>query len=431
MKKIAKVLLVVVILLEGFAIAFLIRSYGNRKVLTNYEKVESINSEMFSIYVDEGDGYRLYEEKNFWPEGYLFDEDSSNCVDKKGNKLTGVLTYNESTRKASVKTNKSTYCNLYFLKASLTFNLGSFKGSTTTNPVVGYHLKWTLKNATQYCVTTSNNSSSCTWTNLTSTESSNKKLDNSTFSIPDTKGVFTYYAFVKNSKFQVSDYDSITYDKPETKNIPKCSFEVVNTNGSISVKFNKSSDAEKWYVGTTNITPQDDSKYTNPSNPSISLSGTYYGYVKNDAGIGSCTIESSVSQTSGCHSTSGGYGGGDGYCIKSNWICQNGGWEQQGEKEVVFDNCGYGSMSSLPVCYQNGRTQVLCECNSTGGGGTITIWTCQNDTSKTYTSQDACDKECGPVAGTCAAGYTREVGGAADGLGGSWALCYKTFSSVK
>ena len=235
-------------------------------------------------------------------------------------------------------------------------------------------------------------------------------------------------AYVTNTK--QTTYCYLYFDLPITETLPTCSFSVSNTNGSISITFHKSSNAEKWYVGTSQITPQDDTKYNNTETTTYGPS-TLYGYVKNSIDIGSCTIESSISQTSGCHSAgAGGSSGGYTNCHVVVYRCNG-----QVANPNMGSNC-YSPGTLSDNC--NGSTQydsnerTVCECDggsSSGPSAGSTVWTCQFDTSTPYSSQSECDNHCGSVAGTCNSGYTRLVAGAADGQAGSWALCYKTFNT--
>ncbi len=247
-------------------------------------------------------------------------------------------------------------------------------------------------------------------------------------------------AYVTNTK--QTTYCYLYFDLPITETLPTCSFSVSNTNGSISITFNKSDNAKKWYVGTSGITPQIDSQYNNTETTTFSFS-TLYGYVKNSVGIASCTIETKISQTSGCHSaTAGGSSSGgdsgstctlyEGYCS-----CVNGTMSATiTSSSQVYSCSGHSTTSNCSgSCNTAGGTSQrtdyeTCSCSSSGGPSAgSTVWTCQYDTRTPYSSQSACDAVCKPVAGTCDVGYTRLVVGT-DGQANSQALCYKTFSSV-
>ena len=241
-------------------------------------------------------------------------------------------------------------------------------------------------------------------------------------------------AYVTNTT--QTTYCYLYFDLPITETVPTCTFNVTNTNGSFSITFSKSDNAKKWYVGNSETAPQDDSQYTNPLNPSVSVYATVYGYVKNSAGIGSCKIESKISQTSGCHSATAGGSSGDssstctsykGYCG-----CVNGSMRATITSSSQVNSCsGYSNDSCSGSCnFAGGTSQKTdyetCTCSSSDGPSAgSTVWTCQYDTRTPYPSKSQCDDKCGPVAGQCDVGYTRIVGGAADGQAGSQALCYK------
>ena len=46
--------------------------------------------------------------------GYTFNSTKSGCMDANGEKIDGALSYDDETHKASVTTNKTSYCYFYF-----------------------------------------------------------------------------------------------------------------------------------------------------------------------------------------------------------------------------------------------------------------------------------------------------------------------------
>ena len=75
------------------------------------------NKKGFAIMLQDeagSDSYTPSESTSFPTEGYIFNSEKSECIDDRGYKIDGVLSYNDETHKVGVTTNKTVYC--YVLK---------------------------------------------------------------------------------------------------------------------------------------------------------------------------------------------------------------------------------------------------------------------------------------------------------------------------
>ena len=386
-------------------------------------KKKEKHNNYLTFYVQQDNGSYAEQSGNTFPTGtYQINTSMTKCEDQFGEKVTPSFSMNNGS--VTVTSTRTVYCTLYMDKANYT---ATFNFASDTAPLSGttWNASWTLPNANQYCLTQSSSLSDCNWINLpqgvNGSYSSSEKFT--------TTGTFTYYFYVKNaSGIMVSANDTITV----TDSAPTCSFSVSESSGSVSITFTKSNNATMWYVGSSDIDPSKDSSYTNLAQ-NIFGPTSLYGYVKNSAGVGSCTIETYVSQTGGCHSTSagssGGSGSGSGTCYGVTYSCtESGSCTQSDATATDMRWCTSGSGACGPTTtYSNGNKKTYCnfEVRSGSGGGGGTIWTCQSDVSKPYYSESDCSKNCGSFAGTCATGYNRAIGGAADGNPGSYAICWK------
>ena len=77
------------------------------------------NRNMFAILLENSDGTYSESSDNTWPtSGYVYNSEKSGCVDGSGNPIEGILSFDTSTKIATVDTDQTTYCYLYFSKTS-------------------------------------------------------------------------------------------------------------------------------------------------------------------------------------------------------------------------------------------------------------------------------------------------------------------------
>ena len=169
--KFSKILVIVLIMIECIIIYLMGMSLSSKKAINLLElnREEILTSDVFAIMLEQDDG-NFKESTNLkWPgSGYIYNHELSGCIDKNGNSLNGVLTYNDSTKVATLDAKTTVSCFLYFNLVPLppsnfTFYLG---GSTnpeysTTISTTAY-LSWNDENVTSYCITDVNNSNNCT-----------------------------------------------------------------------------------------------------------------------------------------------------------------------------------------------------------------------------------------------------------------------------
>ena len=113
-KRILSIVVLILILIEVSTIFLMYKSL-NINVNNKSIKLNEQNKNIFAILLEKEDG--TYEETDNWPiNGYIYDHDKSGCTDKDGNILSNVLSFNDDTNVATVNTNDTTYCYLYFSK---------------------------------------------------------------------------------------------------------------------------------------------------------------------------------------------------------------------------------------------------------------------------------------------------------------------------
>ena len=90
------------------------------KNINNEDKLEVVrlknnnDTNMFAIMLEQSDG--TYDESTNinWPDGYKFNPSKSGCIDASGNDIANSLEFDTSSKKAILKTEKASYCYLYF-----------------------------------------------------------------------------------------------------------------------------------------------------------------------------------------------------------------------------------------------------------------------------------------------------------------------------
>ncbi len=128
-----KLLLVIGIMLFALSqigVNFLIYKYKNNNMeipkvqLRDAEENKKVKKSSFAIMLEQDDGnYAQTSSNSFDQPGYVFNTEKSGCIDINGNKVDGVLNYNETTKTIGVVTSKTVYCYAYFDKQSGTDKL--------------------------------------------------------------------------------------------------------------------------------------------------------------------------------------------------------------------------------------------------------------------------------------------------------------------
>ncbi len=122
MKMNYKQLLIVIISIIGLIIIYkLPRLFINSNYKPQPEvKLRDIkDNKSLAIMVQIGDTYNEYtSEDNKWPDdNYIFSK--AECVDNAGNRIEDAVTFNNETRQATLKSNKTIYCTLYFDESNI------------------------------------------------------------------------------------------------------------------------------------------------------------------------------------------------------------------------------------------------------------------------------------------------------------------------
>ena len=82
--------------------------------LDNVEIKKDIKNNMFAMYKEVNGNYEEITNTNEFPEGYILNLVMSKCTDNNGNIIPNILSYNNTTKKVVVDTDKSVFCYLYF-----------------------------------------------------------------------------------------------------------------------------------------------------------------------------------------------------------------------------------------------------------------------------------------------------------------------------
>ena len=109
-----KVIITILIVISIVTFFFSLKNILNNKEKFPQVKLNNIERDktMAIMISEDGNKYTEYE-NDTWPgKEYKFEE--AKCVDNEGNELNNILIFDENTRKATLKTNKTTYCTLYF-----------------------------------------------------------------------------------------------------------------------------------------------------------------------------------------------------------------------------------------------------------------------------------------------------------------------------
>jgi len=117
--KLLIVVTIMLLLIESCTLFLMYKSLNSKNNKLEISSKEIINNNMFAIMIEQDDGTYNESKDNKWPtDGYVYSESMSGCVDENGNKLEGILTYNNETNVATVDTTSTSHCYLYFEKES-------------------------------------------------------------------------------------------------------------------------------------------------------------------------------------------------------------------------------------------------------------------------------------------------------------------------
>ena len=130
-KRIEKVIIITLVVLEIVFSELTIKSLKNKPVELDEVKFREIKKDKNSFAIMLGDGsggYTASEVDTFPTTGYKFNSEKSGCIDNEGNKLEGVLSY--ENQRVLVNTGGTTYCYVYFDKET-------FSDKLVENPIPG------------------------------------------------------------------------------------------------------------------------------------------------------------------------------------------------------------------------------------------------------------------------------------------------------
>ena len=109
-KKYLLIILLVGVILTG---VFLFKPQKEEQ-LNEVVLKDEISNEAFAMYKEEGESYTKIEDNKF-PERYVLNVKESKCIDNNGNEIKDALSYEND--KVVLKSNRSSYCYLYFDKS--------------------------------------------------------------------------------------------------------------------------------------------------------------------------------------------------------------------------------------------------------------------------------------------------------------------------
>lgn len=120
MKSISKKIMILgLILVSVLSFGLVYKVFDNEKSI----KERKTNTDtVFAVMIEQEDGTYVESSENTWPTDKIFNNELSNCVDINGNKLEGVLSFDNDNYVAKVKAKKTVYCYLYFDEGTNVFN---------------------------------------------------------------------------------------------------------------------------------------------------------------------------------------------------------------------------------------------------------------------------------------------------------------------
>jgi len=186
---------------------------------TSYQSCSSMsNSESITVKANTSSVIMTVTISGYNGAGKIYVCNSSAISDSEGNTASsGTLTDNADMYLENAAVNTDTTP-----PTIDTFYIGgSTNPSSTTSTSTTTYLKWSDSDVESYCIRTSNSSSSCSWTSLTSTQKSNKTLNNS-YTLSSGNGTKILYAFLKDTSGNISasKSDSIMLSVPSSDTTP-------------------------------------------------------------------------------------------------------------------------------------------------------------------------------------------------------------------
>jgi len=198
------------VLLESIFVYLSYKSFNNNDTyMEEVNLLEEANldrNNMFAIMLGDKNGIYTESDSNKWPTdgSYSFNASRSGCIDANGNTLEDVLSFNASSWTATLTTNTTAYCYLYFdldqvAPQAFTFYLGGSTNPTyTTSTSTTAYLSWTDTDITKYCLTTESSSTNCTW------NSTSGKTVTVNYTLTSGDATKTVYAYLKDAAGNVS-----------------------------------------------------------------------------------------------------------------------------------------------------------------------------------------------------------------------------------
>ena len=118
-KKMITVIIIVLVVIEISTMFLMYKSLNNKKTTIDKVTLNKVDKKAFAVLLEQADG--TYLEVDSWPnEGYVYNSEKSGCMDENGNKIDNAISFDQTTNLATLNTNKTTYCYLYFKIESTT-----------------------------------------------------------------------------------------------------------------------------------------------------------------------------------------------------------------------------------------------------------------------------------------------------------------------
>jgi len=226
-KKSIYIVIFVLVFIEICTIFLMYKSSNNQgDLFKNVYTLENSPKDMFAILIEQADGTYKKSEGTSWKDIssiYAYNSTLSGCLDKNGNKLSGVLSYRNGV--ATVETKTTTSCYLYFSRDKTAPTISNFYLASGNNKELEYinsrfldaYIEWADEDVVSYCITSDNNSTSCKWQNTSESSIQIK------YTLPKYNAENKIYAYLKDAAGNVSSpaTDSVVHDAtpPEVKNV--------------------------------------------------------------------------------------------------------------------------------------------------------------------------------------------------------------------
>ena len=218
-RKYNKSVIIMVLVVILFTNIFLMyKNLNNMEVKLDDVRLKKIEKEnnSLAIMLEDIEGNYKESDINEFPSNlaYSFNLELSGCIDSNGLIIEDALTYDNVLKNITIKTNKTTYCYIYFDRdkekpQEFTFYIGGSSNPeylTSTNTSV--YLSWSDNDIKEYCVSESNTSDNCRWNEVSGTSITNN------YTLSSGNGTKTLYAYLKDYAGNISSVvsDAITLD---------------------------------------------------------------------------------------------------------------------------------------------------------------------------------------------------------------------------